>query len=177
MSTTYKSLIYNYRDQYHRKKKTPALPLTEERVKHCYPGETISSICDGIPQDIDPRYVSEPSLPANWNSGYSNNTVSKWESLAPYQPTEAVIEAGSSRPNDNPKLNVRKRNYKGQLVNDNMKVKISRPRIIDTRNIARLNTTEKTNVFCNVKKVDSGITVKLVERSNDKKKIVIKNPK
>ncbi|XP_032672927.1 RNA-binding protein 48 [Odontomachus brunneus] len=166
------------RDQYHRKKRTPALPLTEERVKHCYPGETISSICDGIPQDIDPRSVSEPSLPVNWNSSCSNNTVSEWESLsAPYQPTEAVIQAGSSRSSENLRSNVRKRNYKGQLVNDDMKVKISWPRIIDTRNIARLNSTEKTNVFCNVKKVNSGITVKLLERSNnDKKKIVIKNP-
>lgn len=155
------------------------MPLTEERIKHCYPGETVSSICNGIPQSIDPRSVSEPSLPPDWNSNCSNNTMSRWDLFsAPYQPTEAVIQAGSSRSSENPKSNVRKRNYKGQIVNDNVKVKITRPRIIDTRNIARLNSIEKTNVFCNVKKIDNGITVKLLERSDDeKKKIVIKNPK
>lgn len=155
------------------------MPLTEERVKHCYPGETLSSVCNGIPQDIDPRSVSEPSVPVDWNSSYSNNIVSKSSLLsAPYQPTEAIIQAGSSRLNENLKSNVRKRNYKGQRVNDNVKHKMIRPRIIDTRNIARSGSTEKTNVFCNVKRIDSGITVKLLDRSNDeKKKIIIKNPK
>lgn len=87
------------------------------------------------------------------------------------------MQAGSLLSSGNPKINVRKRNYKGQRVNDNVKVKIVRPQLIDTRNIARLSSTEKTNVFCNVKKVD-GITVKLLEKPDDKKKkIVIKNPK
>lgn len=155
------------------------MPLTEERVKHCYPGETISSICNGIPQDIDPRAVSEPSVPVDWNSGCSNSTVSRSSLLsAPYQPTEAVIRAGSSRSNENLKSNVRKRNYKGQRVSDNVKSKIIRPRIIDTRNIMRLSSPETTNAFCNVKKVDSGITIKLLEKpDNERKKIVIRNPK
>ncbi|XP_014479637.1 PREDICTED: RNA-binding protein 48 isoform X2 [Dinoponera quadriceps] len=161
--------------QYHRKKKTPALPLTQERVQYCYPEETLSSICNGIPQNIDPRPISEPSLPVDWYSSYSNNQTGEASLSAPYRPTEAVIEAGSSRSSGSP--NVRKRNYKGQLVSDNVKVKVTRPRLIDTRNIARLNSTEKTDVFCNVKKVDSGITVKLLERpDNERKKIVIKNP-
>lgn len=155
------------------------MPLTEERVQHCYPGETLSSVCNGIPQSIDPRPVSEPSVPIGWDSSSSNSTVSGSNSLpAPYQSHEAVMQAGSLLSSGNPKINVRKRNYKGQRVNDNVKVKIVRPQLIDTRNIARLSSTEKTNVFCNVKKVDGGITVKLLEKPDDKKKkIVIKNPK
>ncbi|EFN87886.1 Uncharacterized protein DKFZP564O0523-like protein [Harpegnathos saltator] len=160
-------------NQYHRRKKTPALPLTEERVKHCYPGETLSSICNGIPQNIDSRSVSKPSVPIEWNNAASASGLLS----APYQPTEAVIQAGSSQSNGNLKSNVRKRNYKGQRVSDNMKVKITRPQLIDTRNIAKLSSAEKTNVFCNVKKVNSGITVKLLEKSDETKKIVIKNPK
>jgi len=165
------------REQYHRKKKTPALPLTEERIKHCYPGETLSSVCNGIPQNIDPRPVSEPRLPINWKSNRNNDIASSSESYpALYQSTEAVIQAGTQQANKNPNLNMRKRkNYRGQYIDNN--VKIVRPRLIDTRNIAKLNFTKKTNVFSNVKKVESGITIKLLERSNsEKKKIVIKNP-
>lgn len=165
------------KEQYHRRKKNPALPLTEERLKHCYPGETLSSICNGIPQNIDPRPVSEPHLPINWNC--NNSIASGSESLpAPYQPTEAVIQTGIQQPNRNPKLNMQKRkNYKGQYIDNYTKVKIVRPRLIDTRNIAKSNSVEKTNVFCNVKKVESGITVKLLEKPDiTKKKIVIKDP-
>lgn len=153
------------------------MPLTEERLKHCYPGETLSSICNGIPQNIDPRPVSEPRLPINWN--YNSSIASGSASLsAPYQPTEAVIQTGIQQRNRNPKLNVQKRkNYKDQYI-DNVKVKIVRPQLIDTRNIAKSSSVEKTNVFCNVKKVESGITVKLLEKPDTaKKKIVIKDPK
>lgn len=153
------------------------MPLTEERIKHCYPGETLSSICNGIPQNIDPRPVSEPRLPINWN--YDSNIAAGSKSLlAPYQPTEAVIQAGSQQQSMNRKLNVQKRkNYKGQYI-DNVKVKITRPQLIDTRNIAKSSSSEKRNVFCNVKKVENRITVKLLEKSDTaKKKIVIKDPK
>ncbi|XP_071631339.1 uncharacterized protein [Temnothorax longispinosus] len=166
------------REQYHRKKRTPALPLTEKRIKHCYPGETLSSICKGIPQNIDPRPVPEPRLPINWEDDHNSSTVSSSEiHPAPYQSTEAVIQAGIQQANKNPDLNERKwKNYRGHHIDN--KVKVVRPRLIDTRNIARLNFTEKTNMFSNVKKVESGITIKLLERSDsEKKKIVIKNPK
>ncbi|XP_011859177.1 PREDICTED: RNA-binding protein 48 [Vollenhovia emeryi] len=166
------------REQYHRKKRTPALPLTEERIRHCYPGETLSSICNGIPQNIDPRPVSEPRLPNNWQRDPSSSTVSSLESYpaAPYRSTEAVIQAGTQRANKNPDLNARKRkNYRGHGTT--VYNKVVRPRLIDTRNIARLNSAEKTNVFSNVKKVESRITIKLLERSDsERKKIVIKNP-
>ncbi|XP_011707095.1 PREDICTED: RNA-binding protein 48, partial [Wasmannia auropunctata] len=162
------------REQYHRKKKTPALPLTEERIKHCYPGETLSSICKGIPQSIDPRPVSEPRLPINWKSDCNSGAMSSLESYpAPYQSTDAVIQMGIQQTNKNTVSNVQKR--KNCRVHD--KVKIVRPRLIDTRNIARLNSTEKINVFCNVKKIENRITIKLQEKSDSKrKKIVIKNP-
>ncbi|XP_012223351.1 uncharacterized protein [Linepithema humile] len=163
------------REQYRRKRKNPALPLTEGRLKHCYPGETLSSICNGIPQNIDPRFVSEPSLPINWNSdNCSSGAASGSKSLStPYQLTETVIQQS----NKHPASNMRKRkNYKGRSIDDNVKVKIIRPQLIDTRNIAKLNSTEKTNVFCNVKKIESGITVKFETSNNEKKKIVVKNP-
>lgn len=154
------------------------MPLTEERIKHCYPGETLSSICNGIPQSIDPRFVSEPRLPTNWKDNCNSGIASSSESYpAPYQSTEVVIQAGIQQTNRNPDSNVRKRkNYREYCIDN--RVKVVRPRLIDTRNIAKLNSTEKTNVFCNIKKVESGITIKLLEKSdNKKKKIVIKNPR
>ncbi|KAL0126854.1 hypothetical protein PUN28_005308 [Cardiocondyla obscurior] len=165
------------REQYHRKKKTPTLPLTEERIKHCYPGQTLSSICDGIPQNIDPRSVSEPHLPINWESEHNSSIPSSSKSYSvPYQMTETIMQTGIQQANKNADFNMRKRkNYKGQRIDN--KVKIVRPQLIDTRNIARSNITEKPNVFSNVKKVDSGITIKVFDRPNNKeKKIVIKNP-
>ncbi|KAG5311490.1 RBM48 protein, partial [Acromyrmex insinuator] len=128
------------REQYHRKKKTPTLPLTEERIKYFYPGETFAE-----------------SYPM------------------PYQSTEALMQTGSQQANRNLDSNVQKqKNYRVHCID---KVKVVRPRLIDTRNITRLNFSEKTNVFCNVKKVESKITIKLMEKpNNEKKKIVIKNP-
>jgi len=167
--------MLNYREQYHRKKKRPALPLTEQRLKHCYPGETLTSICNGIPQSIDPRPVSEPSLPPNWdnNSSAASGSISL---PVPYQPSEAVIQS-AVQSNRNTELNIRKRkNYKGQYINDNVKVRLVRPQLIDTRNIFKSNV-EKTNIFCNVKKIESGITVKLLKKPNNEKKIIIKDPK
>ncbi|XP_012535627.1 uncharacterized protein LOC105836254 [Monomorium pharaonis] len=165
------------REQYHRKKKTPALPLTEERIKHCYPGETLSSICNGIPQSIDPRPVSEPRLSINWKNDFNNDTASSSETYpAPYQSTESIIQAGIQQVNRNLESNVHKRkNYRGRNIDN--RIKVIRPRLIDTRNIAKSNFTEKTNVFCNVKKIEGGITIKLLDKSNnEKKKIIIKNP-
>lgn len=152
------------------------MPLTEERIKHCYPGETLSSICDRIPQNIDPRPVSEPRLPVNWKNDHNSTTSNSESYSAPYQSTEAMIQARIQQANKNPDLNVRKRkNYRGYHTNN--KSKVVRPQLIDTRNIAKLNS-EKTNVFSNVKKIESGITIKLVENSdNKKKKIIIKNPR
>lgn len=159
------------------------MPLTEDRLQHCYPGETLSSICNGIPRDIDPRPVSEPSLPVNWNGNCSTSDVTAGSSsslTAPYQPTEAIIQAGTRQPNRIQGPNAYKRkNYKGQHINDNVKVKIARPRLIDTRNIVGFNkTVEKTNTFSNAKKIESGITIKLLKTSDSKeKKITIRNPK
>ncbi|KAG5327471.1 RBM48 protein, partial [Pseudoatta argentina] len=164
------------REQYHRKKKTPTLPLTEERIKHFYPGETLSSICNGMLPTRDLRPVSAPRLSINWKSG-CNSTVSSAESYPmPYQSTEVLMQTGSQQANRNLDSNVQKqKNYRVRCID---KVKVVRPRLIDTRNITRLNFSEKTNVFCNVKKVESKITIKLMEKpNNEKKKIVIKNPR
>ncbi|KYM94725.1 PREDICTED: uncharacterized protein LOC108781111 [Cyphomyrmex costatus] len=165
------------REQYHRKKRTPALPLTEERIKHFYPGETLSSICnDSIIPNTDLRPVSESCLPINWKNNCNSGIVSSSESYSvPYQLTEAMMQTGSQQANKNLDSNVqKKKNYRIRCID---KIKVVRPRLIDTRNIARSNFTEKTNVFCNAKKVENKITIKLLEKSNnEKKKIVIKNP-
>lgn len=153
------------------------MPLTEERIKHCYPGETLSSICNGIPQNIDPRPVSEPRLPINWKDDCNSGIASTSGSFpTSYQFTETVIQTGFQQTNKNSDSNVRKRkNYRGHCIDN--KVKVVRPRLIDTRNIARLNS-EKTNAFYNVKKIERGITIKLLEKfDNEKKKIIIKNPR
>lgn len=170
-----------FREQYHRRKKNPALPLTEDRLKHCYPGETLTSICNGIPQNIDPRRVIKPSLPINWNSRSNSSTASGSNASLPTssRSTKAAIQPVTQQSNVNPDSNVRKRrNYKGQRIDDSVKVKIFRPQLIDTRKLAKPSSAVETNVFYNVKKVESGITIKLLGRSdNEKKKIVIKDPK
>jgi len=119
--------------------------------------------------------VSEPRLPINWKG--DGSTTSNSESfLTPS--TKTVIHTGI-KANENVDLKMRKqKNYRGHRIDK--KIKVVRPQLIDTRNIypAKINSTEKTNVFSSIKKVKNGITIKLLERSdNEKKKIVIKNPK
>lgn len=151
------------------------MPLTEERIKHCYPGETLFSICNRIPQNIDPQSVSEPCLSVNWKNDHNSTTSSSESYQTPYQSTEAVIQTRIQPANKNPNLNVRKqKNYRGHCIVN--KVKVVRPQLIDTRNIVRLNS-EKMNIFSNVKKIESGITIKVLTRSDSKKKIIIKNPR
>ncbi|XP_029038192.1 RNA-binding protein 48 isoform X1 [Osmia bicornis bicornis] len=156
------------KEQFHRKKRTPALPLTEERLAQHYPGETLLSIYNGIPQNIDPRPVSEPSLPStSW--GYQEN--------APYHPTETIIKTAESKEiviKSDHTSNKRK-NYKGQPVNTNAKVRVVRPQLIDTSTVVKWDTSTK-NIFSNPKKGQNSITIKLISNNNDKKKIVIKNP-
>lgn len=107
---------------------------------------------------------------------------------APYQPTDSVLIAAemscrsttvTRKPNPG-----RQKNYKGQYVKEKRSVRLTRPHIIDTRNIAiKLSIPEKKDtddkkVFTNVKKVDTGIKIKLLpEVDKSKKRIVLKNPK
>ncbi|XP_043250480.1 uncharacterized protein LOC122396291 isoform X3 [Colletes gigas] len=170
--------IQSAREQYHRKKKTPALPLTKERLIQHYPGETLSSIYDGIPRNIDPRPVSEPSLPSTSYSNEVNDSIAFALSHAPYHPTEAVIRKTEVKEITS-KSNFRRgkrKNYKGQTVDSNIKVKVVRPEIVDTSTIVKWNKSEK-NLFSNPKKIQSNITIKLIPKSdNEKKRIVIKDP-
>lgn len=163
---------YIPKEQFHRKKRTPALPLTEERLIQHYPGETLSSIYNGIPQNIDPRPLSEPSLPST-----SYNHQEDPIATAPYQLTETIIKTAESKEtvikSDHAKN--KRKNYKGQFVNADVKVKIVRPQLIDTSAIVKWDTSTK-NLFSNPKKVENNITIKLISNSNDKKKIIIKNP-
>lgn len=165
--------VFFPREQYHRKKKNPALPLTEERLTKNYPGESLTSIYQGIPQSIDPRAVAEPSLPENWQNPQSDVRT-------PYHPTEAVLVADETR--SDPVRN--KRNYKGRYVKEKQNVRMTRPHIIDTRNMPikvtmpKGNEVEDKNVFVNPKKVETGIKIKLIpEQDKSKKRIVLKNPK
>ncbi|XP_078038494.1 RNA-binding protein 48-like isoform X1 [Augochlora pura] len=163
---------------YHRRKRTPALPLTEERLTKHYPGETLTSIYNGIPQNIDPRPVSEPSLPSTSSSCKDNQSITSAIPQAPYNIDEAIIQATTI----NKKLTrfdsaqSKKRNYKGQSIVSNVKNKVVRPSIVNTSTI--VNWDSKKKVFSNPKKVDSNITIKLISKGDiNKKRIVIKDPK
>ncbi|CAK9801193.1 RNA-binding protein 48 [Anthophora quadrimaculata] len=154
--------------QYHRKKKTPALPLTEDRLSQHYPGETLSSIYDGIPQNLDPRPVSEPSLPSTSYSHLENNPASFTSLQVPYHPNEAILKSDCKKG--------KRKNYKGQYVNNNVKVRVVRPELVNTSTIVKWDTSNK-NVFSNPKKVQSNMTIKLIPKNNDeRKRIIIKDP-
>ncbi|KAK9294773.1 hypothetical protein QLX08_010714 [Tetragonisca angustula] len=164
------------KEQYNRRKKTPALPLTEERLHQQYPGETLVSIYDGIPQSLDPRTVCEPSLPST-SSKYEKNAGSILSQTACHL-TGANIHASNSQRTTSKSDSVRnkRKNYKGQSINTNVKVRIVRPQIVDTSTIVKRDTSNK-NVFSSQKKVQNNITIKLIPRNdNEKKRIVIKNP-
>ncbi|XP_015517529.1 RNA-binding protein 48 isoform X1 [Neodiprion pinetum] len=174
------------KNQYHRKKKTPALPLTEDRLSQIYPGESLTSIYDGIPRSIDPRPVAEPSIPQNCPLPHSSKSLPDQEQLfAPYQPNDAVLIATSTRSSGNissRSATVKHKNYKGQNIKERRFVKLTRPYIIDTRNMAKIttpsqNSIEDKTVFINIKKVESSIKIKLLpEEQKSKKRIVLKNP-
>ncbi|KAF7994697.1 hypothetical protein HCN44_004169 [Aphidius gifuensis] len=143
--------------QYHRQKKYPTLPLTEDRLSKQYPGETFSSINHGIPTPIDPRPVTEPSLP-----GTSSNCTFP----------EITKKSESSDV----------KNYKGRHFHSTPTVKVIRPKLIDTMKLTnpinkQINENKNTNVYQAIKKVDSGINIKILSNiDNTKKRIIIKNP-
>lgn len=151
--------------------------MTEERLHQQYPGETLVSIYDGIPQSLDPRAVCEPSLPSI-SFEYEKNTESILSQTACYL-TETNIHASNSQRNTSKSNSVgnKRKNYKGQSINTNVKVRIVRPQIVDTSTIVKRDTSNK-NIFSSQKKVQSNITIKLIPRNdNEKKRIVIKNPR
>ncbi|XP_071871731.1 uncharacterized protein isoform X3 [Bombus fervidus] len=169
--------ITTFREQYNRRKRTPALPLTEERLSQQYPGETLFSIYDGIPQSLDPRPICEPSLPST-SSEYQKDTASN-SLQSPYYPTEAIIAQASEFKETTSKLDCvrnKRKNYKGQSINNNLKVRVVKPQIVNTSAIAKWDTSNK-NIFSNPKKARNNIIIKLIPRSeNEKKRIVIKDP-
>ncbi|XP_017881001.1 RNA-binding protein 48 isoform X2 [Ceratina calcarata] len=160
-------------EQYHRRKRTPALPLTEERLTRQYPGETLSSIYDGIPRSLDPRPVSEPSLPSTSYAPQENNTSISLQT--PYHPDEAVMNASETAKRLDC-VERKRKNYKGQSVDNGVKVRVLRPQLVDTSTIVKWDNSNK-NVFSNPKRTQSNITIRLISKSDDeKKKIVIKDP-
>lgn len=165
------------KEQYHRRKRTPALPLTEERLIKHYPGETLSSIYNGIPRSIDPRPVSEPSLPSTSHSRENDSATAL--SQVPYHPNETIIRTTEVKEGVT-KFDYRKakrKNYKGQSVDGNVKVRVVRPEIVDTSTIVKWDNSEKS-LFSNPKKVPSSITIKLIPKHDDeKKRIIIKDPR
>ncbi|XP_063978567.1 uncharacterized protein LOC135163241 isoform X2 [Diachasmimorpha longicaudata] len=124
------------REQYHRQKKYPALPLTDERLSHQYPNESFTSINDGIPRTIDPRPVSEPSLPPNKRMKSEKQMKKK----------------GHVRAN----------------------VRLVRPKLIDTKKLPHFESLgPEKKIFPVVKKVDRGITIKLLPHSDDKRNRIV----
>ncbi|XP_076228481.1 uncharacterized protein LOC116429468 isoform X2 [Nomia melanderi] len=164
-------------EQYHRKKRTPALPLTEERLIKHYPGETLTSIYNGIPQNIDPRLVSEPSLPSTSNDYEDKKSITSAVPQAPYHSNEAIIRATINDTKiSRSDVKSKKKNYKGQPVDDGVKVRVVRPSIVNTSTIVTWDTSEK-KVFSNPKKVKNNIKIKLIQQNDmDKKRIIIKDP-
>ncbi|KAK0167453.1 hypothetical protein PV327_004849 [Microctonus hyperodae] len=155
--------VFQPKEQYHRRKRCPVLPLTDDRLSQQYPGETFDSIYEGIPRNIDPRPVSEPSLPRglDFNSGL-------YTQLNNSSTTEADV---------NFQGNSKRKNYKGRIINSNTKVRVIRPQLIDTKKLIAFNETEEKKVFPVVKKIDNGIKIKLLPASNEKqKRIIIKDP-
>lgn len=132
--------------------------MTEDRLSIQYPGETFASINHGIPRPIDPRPVTEPSLPGTSNNYTFPVTTKKSESSGV-------------------------KNYKGRHFHNTPTVKVIRPKLIDTMKLTnpinkQINEEKKTNVYQAIKKVDSGINIKLLSNiDNTKKRIVIKNPR
>ncbi|XP_043272052.1 uncharacterized protein [Venturia canescens] len=160
--------IQSAREQYHRKKKYPTLPLTEKRLLHQYQTETLSTIYKGIPRSIDPRPISEPSLPKNWNE--TRKAELNLNDLAtPYDGTDIL---GRSI------LTQKKKNYRGRPINKEVKVSVVRPQIIDTTKLAGFMEKTDKQIFPVVKKVESGITIKVLKQKIDdgKKRIVMKDP-
>ncbi|XP_006612941.1 uncharacterized protein LOC122718524 isoform X1 [Apis laboriosa] len=162
------------KEQYNRRKRTPALPLTKERLIQQYPGKTLSSIYDGIPQNLDPRLVCQSNLPST-SFEYSNNaSILK----VPYHSTEAIIKTSVPKETilkSNYTKNKRK-NYKGQYINNNVKVRLVKPQLVDTSTIVKWDISNK-NIFSNPKKIDSNITIKLIPKNDvEKKRIIIKDP-
>ncbi|XP_057319669.1 RNA-binding protein 48 [Microplitis mediator] len=132
--------VFEARPQYNRQKKYPALPLTEERLNKHYPSESMTSIYNGIPRNIDPRPVCEPSLPS---------------------PHELHLQSSS-------------KNYKGRNIDDSVKVRVERPKLIDTKKLSQFNDSIKdVKIFSAVKKVDKGITIKLLPNTQGTKKRII----
>ncbi|KOC71213.1 hypothetical protein WH47_06135, partial [Habropoda laboriosa] len=166
------------KEQYHRKKKNPALPLTQARQTQHYPGEILSSIYDGIPQNLDPRPVSELSLPSTSYSHLENNSVPFASSQAPYHPNEAIIRTRKHKETTlkSEGTKNKRKNYKGQYVNNNVKIRVVRPQLGDTSSIVKWDTSNK-NVVSNPKKLQSNMTIKLIPKSgDDRKRIIIKDP-
>lgn len=150
------------------------MPLTQERLDAHYPNESLGN---GMSQ------VTEPSLPqefcgASTSTGIQCSNIMRPSNVikpspellqAPYQPYESILRTSNSRP-------LKRKNYKGQYVDQIPKVRVIRPQLIDTRNIARREEPEK-NVFVNAKKVESGINIKILPRTETEKRIVIKDPR
>lgn len=164
-----------YREQYHRKKKYPTLPLTEERLVQQYPQESLTTIYDGIPRDIDPRPVSEPSLPANYSGTRLTDSIDQSNaesSPAPYDQSDALGRAVLTSGSD------KTINYRGRPVKERAKVRVIRPQIVDTRKLAKFADRDEKPVFPVVKRVKSGITIKVLPKADEvKKRIVMKDPR
>lgn len=144
-----------------------------------YPGETLSSIYNGIPQSIDPRTVSEPSLPSTSYSRQGNDPDMPAILQAPYHSNEVLLNTlkASEITLEPDCIKGKRKNYKGQSIESNVKVRIVRPQIVDTSTIVKWNKSEKT-VFTNPKKTQNNITIRLIPKSDDeKKRIIIKDPR
>lgn len=159
----------SFREQYHRKKKYPTLPLTVGRLEQQYPSASLSTIYEGIPRSIDPRPISEPSLPQNWSETRKQGESSDVPE-APYDRSDVLGRSVIAAP--------KRKNYRGRPTKGGVKVLVVRPQIVDTTKLASFTKRPEKNILPVVKKVDSGITIKVLNKIDDgKKRIVLKDPR
>ncbi|XP_074097318.1 uncharacterized protein LOC141526287, partial [Cotesia typhae] len=73
-------------------------------------------------------------------------------------------------------LQSRSKNYKGRNI-EGVKVRLERPKLIDTKKLSQFKDSAKdVNIFSAVKKVDQGITIKLLPNAErTKKRILIRD--
>lgn len=139
--------------------------MTEGRLAQQYPQESATTIYNGIPREIDPRPVSEPSLPSPY---YFNSTTGE-------QSTDTATNSTKT-----PWINARddgrgikRKNYKGRTIDNANKIHVVRPQLIDTKRLATFNSKPETKIFPVVKKIENGIIIKLLPKVNDEKKRII----
>lgn len=157
--------------------------MTEQRLAKNYPNESMNHFQCQYSTHAGPPMTDLESPSTSTCPSVSYQPHPAPELLqAPYQVTEAILREAGIReskiiPHNGSSKRLKRKNYKGHTIYESTKV-----RVVTPKPIAVPQTTPKEEetkvVFSNVKKKESGIVIKLKkDDSDEKKRIVIKNPK